>query len=162
MIDNTSVNILIVDDSYDNLRVVGNILLGKGYNIFVANDGESALRTISLNKIDLILLDIMMPGIDGFEVCAKIKSDFKTEYIPVIFLSAKADPDDIVKGFENGGVDYITKPFHKPELLARVDTHVRMKKTYDLLDEWRKEAVKSRDHYMKVLFDLSKVIFPDE
>jgi two-component system, sensor histidine kinase and response regulator len=162
MIDNAGVNILIVDDSYDNLRVIGNILLEKGYNIFVANYGASALRSISLNKIELILLDILMPGIDGFEVCTRIKSEFKTENIPVIFLSARDDPDDIVKGFENGGVDYITKPFHKPELLARVDTHVRMKKTYDLLDEWRKEAVKSRDHYMMVLCDLSKVIFADE
>jgi DNA-binding response OmpR family regulator len=161
MIDNKSVNILIVDDSFDNLKVVGNFLLEKGYNIFVANDGETALKTISLNSIDLILLDIMMPGIDGFEVCIRVKSNPEMQHIPVIFLSAKVETADIVRGFEVGGVDYVTKPFHKLELLARVDTHIRLKKTYDLLDEWKKEAVKSRDHYLDVLFNLGKVVFPD-
>jgi DNA-binding response OmpR family regulator len=162
MIDNTSVNILIVDDSIDNLRVVGNFLLDRGYNIFVSNDGENALKTLGLNKIDLVLMDIMMPGIDGFEVCGRIKSNPETKHIPVIFLSARVETVDIVKGFEVGGVDYVTKPFQKLELLARVDTHVRLKKTYDYLDEWRKEAVKSRDHYMNVLLNLGKVIFPDK
>jgi DNA-binding response OmpR family regulator len=162
MIDNSSVNLLIVDDSFDNLKVVGNLLLEQGYNIFVANDGDSALKTLSVNKIDLVLLDIMMPGMDGFEVCSKIKANTDLRSIPVIFLSAKVETADIVKGFEVGGVDYVTKPFEKLELLARVDTHVRLKKTYDLLDDWRKEAVKSRDHYMNVLLNLGKVIFPDK
>jgi len=162
MIDNTSLNILIVDDSIDNLKVVGNFLLEQGYNIFVSNDGENALKTLQVNKIDLVLLDIMMPGLDGFEVCAKMKTNQETQHIPVIFLSAKAETEDIVKGFEAGGVDYVTKPFQKLELLARVDTHIRLKKTYDFLDDWRKEAVKSRDHYMKVLHNLGKVIFPDK
>jgi DNA-binding response OmpR family regulator len=162
MIDNSSVNLLIVDDSFDNLKVVGNLLLEQGYNIFVANDGDSALKTLSVNKIDLVLLDIMMPGMDGFEVCSKIKANTDLRSIPVIFLSAKVETADIVKGFEVGGVDYVTKPFEKLELLARVDTHVRLKKTYDLLDDWRKEAVKSRDHYMNVLLNLGKVIFPDQ
>jgi PleD family two-component response regulator len=162
MIDNKSVNILIVDDSVDNLKVVGNVLLEQGYNIYVANDGESALNTISLNKIDLVLLDIMMPGIDGFEVCSRIKSSPETKHIPVIFLSAKVETADIIRGFEVGGVDYVTKPYQKMELLARVDTHIRLKKTYDYLDEWRKEAVLSRDHYMNVLLNLGKVIFPDK
>jgi|WetSurMetagenome_2_1015567.scaffolds.fasta_scaffold365126_1 DNA-binding response OmpR family regulator len=162
MIDNTSVNILIVDDSIDNLKVVGNFLLDRGYNIFVSNDGENALKTLGLNKIDLVLMDIMMPGMNGFEVCGKIKSNADTKHIPVIFLSARVETADIVKGFEVGGVDYVTKPFQKLELLARVDTHVRLKKTYDYLDEWRKEAVKSRDHYMNVLLNLGKVIFPEK
>jgi CheY-like chemotaxis protein len=162
MIDNTSVNILIVDDSIDNLKVVGNFLLDCGYNIFVSNDGENALKTLGLNKIDLVLMDIMMPGMDGFEVCGRIKSNPDTRHIPVIFLSARVETADIVKGFEVGGVDYVTKPFQKLELLARVDTHVRLKKTYDYLDEWRKEAVKSRDHYMNVLLNLGKVIFPEK
>jgi DNA-binding response OmpR family regulator len=162
MIDNTSVNLLIVDDSIDNLKVVGNFLLEKGYNIFVSNDGENALKTLGLNKIDLVLMDIMMPGMDGFEVCGRIKSNPETKHIPVIFLSARVETADIVKGFEVGGVDYVTKPFQKLELLARVDTHVRLKKTYDYLDEWRNEAVKSRDHYMNVLLNLGKVIFPDK
>ncbi|MBK8884161.1 MAG: response regulator [Bacteroidales bacterium] len=162
MIDNKSVNILIVDDSIDNLKVVGSILLERGYNIFVSNDGESALKTLGLNKIDLVLMDIIMPGMDGFEVCIKMKSNPDTQHIPVIFLSAKIETEDVVRGFEVGGVDYVTKPFHKQELLARVDTHVRLKKTYDYLDEWRKEAVKSRDHYMSVLLNLGKVIFPDK
>jgi DNA-binding response OmpR family regulator len=162
MIDNTGVNILIVDDSIDNLKVVGNFLLDRGYNIFVSNDGENALKTLGLNKIDLVLMDIMMPGMNGFEVCSKIKSNPETKHIPVIFLSARVETADIVKGFEVGGVDYVTKPFQKLELLARVDTHVRLKKTYDYLDEWRKEAVKSRDHYINVLLNLGKVIFPDK
>jgi DNA-binding response OmpR family regulator len=162
MIDNSSVNILIVDDSIDNLKVVGNFLLDKGYNIFVANDGENAIKTLELNNIDLVLMDIVMPGPDGFEVCARIKSNPVTEHVPVIFLSAKIETEDVIRGFEAGGVDYVTKPFNKLELLARVDTHIRLKKAYDDLDEWRKEAVKSRDHYMSALINLGKVIFPDK
>ncbi len=124
--------------------------------------GKMLLKTLGLNKIDLVLMDIMMPGMNGFEVCGKIKSNPDTKHIPVIFLSARVETADIVKGFEVGGVDYVTKPFQKLELLARVDTHVRLKKTYDYLDEWRKEAVKSRDHYMNVLLNLGKVIFPEK
>jgi PleD family two-component response regulator len=104
----------------------------------------------------------MMPGIDGFEVCSRIKTNPETKHIPVIFLSAKVETADIIKGFEVGGVDYVTKPYQKMELLARVDTHIRLKKTYDYLDEWRQEAVDSRDHYMNVLVNLGKVIFPDK
>lgn len=162
MEENRKINILIVDDSIDNLKVAGNLLLEKEYSIHVASDGESCLKTLESGNIDLVLLDIMMPGIDGFEVCSRMKANPATELIPVIFLSAKIEPEDIVKGFHVGGVDYVTKPFRKEELLARVDTHVKLKRAYDLINEWRNDAVKSRDQYMNMLYTLGKVIFPQK
>lgn len=120
--------ILIVDDVPENLQVLGTILETKNYEIALASNGQQALDLIDDIQPDLILLDIMMPELDGFEVCRKLKNSETTEKIPIIFLTAKTDTDDIVKGFELGAADYVTKPFNACELLARVHTNLELKK----------------------------------
>ena len=129
--------ILIVDDVVDNIRVAMNILKEDDYEFSFANSGTEALRLIAdeAEAFHLILLDIMMPGIDGYEVCQKLKENYFTADIPVIFLTAKVDVDSISKGFEVGGVDFITKPFHADELLARVKTHLELYHARELLKQ---------------------------
>ena len=129
--------ILIVDDNNINLKVLGAQLRKSGYNIVVARDGESTLKIVPELMPDLILLDIMMPGMDGYEVCTILKSQEETRHIPIIFISAKVDTSDIVTGFNVGAVDYITKPFKKEELLVRVRTHLELKFSKDTI---RKQA----------------------
>lgn len=119
-------SILIVDDIPKNLQVIASHLGDDEYELTLATSGEAALSSLDQDYPDLILLDINLPGIDGYEVCRNIKSNPKLKDIPVIFLTAKTDIDDIVKGFEVGGVDYITKPFNKSELKIRVKTHLEL------------------------------------
>jgi two-component system, sensor histidine kinase and response regulator len=121
--------ILMVDDNAQNIQVLGNILKERGYKISVSMNGNEALNFVNKTIPDLILLDIMMPEMDGFEVCRRLKENESTRDIPVIFLTAKTESDDIVKGFEVGGIDYVTKPFKKEELLVRVRTHLKLKRT---------------------------------
>ncbi|PKP32105.1 MAG: hypothetical protein CVT99_06455 [Bacteroidetes bacterium HGW-Bacteroidetes-16] len=120
--------ILIVDDVSNNIQILGNILAQRDYQVAYAQNGYEALKICEMQDFDLILLDIMMPGMDGFEVCNRLKHDPRTKDIPIIFLTAKADMNSIVKGFETGGQEYITKPFNSAELLARVQTHLLLKK----------------------------------
>jgi DNA-binding response OmpR family regulator len=120
--------ILIVDDVPENLQVLGTILEEENYEVALSANGQQTLDLIDDIQPDLILLDIMMPELDGFEVCRRLKKSAATEKIPIIFLTAKTDTDDIVKGFELGAADYVTKPFSAPELLARVHTHLELKK----------------------------------
>ncbi len=120
-------SVLIVDDVAKNIQLVANILTKAGYQISFALDGNMAIEHASKESFDLILLDIMMPGIDGYEVCQKLKENSATAEIPIIFLTARTDDESIAKGFELGGVDYITKPFNPRELLARVRTHIRLR-----------------------------------
>jgi len=129
--------ILIVDDVVDNIRVAMNILKEDNYDFSFAGNGSDALRLINDDPdgFDLILLDIMMPQMDGFEVCTQLKSNPKIQDIPVIFLTAKVDIDSISKGFALGGLDYITKPFHSSELLARVKTHIDLHRAKTLLKQ---------------------------
>ncbi|MBF0265808.1 MAG: diguanylate cyclase [Gammaproteobacteria bacterium] len=118
--------ILVVDDERFNINVVVDLLKSE-HQILAAKSGEQALKVAtSDNKPDLILLDIMMPEMDGYEVCEKLKSDEKTKDIPIIFLTSKTDEDSIGKAFEAGGVDYVTKPIKTKELIARVRTHLKM------------------------------------
>lgn len=123
--------ILIVDDVKENLKVLGTILRSKGYKITAANDGKKALEIVKKVFPDLILLDIMMPKMNGIEVCKQLKASPLTGDIPVIFLTAKTDSADVVKGLEAGAMDYISKPFNHSELLARVNTHVELKMARD-------------------------------
>jgi putative two-component system response regulator len=125
MISNT--HILIVDDVPENIKVAMNLLKEDGYQFSYASDGTKALELIEKNgqDFDLILLDVMMPEIDGFSVCEKIKQSVFAD-IPIIFLTARSDIESISRGFEVGGVDYLTKPFHGSELLARVRTHIEL------------------------------------
>jgi two-component system, sensor histidine kinase and response regulator len=120
--------ILLVDDTMENIQVAGELLRGKGYQVSVARDGTQALTVCEKSNPDLILLDIMMPEMDGYECCRKLKADEAKKDIPVIFLSAMTETTDIVKGFEIGAVDYVTKPFNAAELLARVATHLHQRK----------------------------------
>jgi len=130
-------HILIVDDVTDNIQVAMNILREDGYSFSFATQGSEAIELIErdFRQISLILLDIMMPGIDGFAVCEKIKANPLTAPIPVIFLTAKTDIDTMRTGFALGAVDYITKPFHADELLARVSTHTQLYQAKKVLQQ---------------------------
>jgi two-component system sensor histidine kinase/response regulator len=139
MNDESKPLILIVDDVARNLQVLGAILYEKGYEIAMADNGRTALSMLEANRPDLILLDIMMPEMDGYEVCTKIKADEKTKDLPVIFLTAKNETENIVKGFELGAIDYITKPFNSSELLARVETHVELQQSREKIARYNRE-----------------------
>ncbi len=119
-------SVLVVDDNKDNLKVVSNFLKKEGYKIALAINADDAGKIMEDTPIDLILLDVMMPGIDGFAFCRQIKKEERFADLPVIFLTAKTDTSDLVEGFEAGGVDYITKPFQKKELVARVNNHIEL------------------------------------
>jgi|GEM_PF-958587 len=125
-VNSQKTSILIVDDVPENIQELVNILREKDYKISEALGGRKALEMIDLFVPDLILLDIVMRQPDGFQVCKKLKASPKTKDIPVIFLNAKTETEDIVKGFEVGAVDYVTKPFKKTELLARINTHLSL------------------------------------
>ena len=119
-------NVLIVDDTPKNIQLVASILKPLGYGLFFATSGKEALEAAATHEIDLILLDVMMPDMDGFETARLLKEDEIYKEIPIIFLTAKADEDSVEAGFNAGGVDYITKPFHNKELVARVKTHLHI------------------------------------
>jgi len=136
--------ILIVDDTPDNIQLLSDILSEEGINITIARNGKQAIKSISIKLPDLILLDIAMPEMDGFEVCEHLKKDSATADIPIIFLTAKTETEDIVKGFELGAVDYITKPFNVSELIARVNTHLDLKHSQDIIKE-QNERLKQLD-----------------
>lgn len=119
-------NILVVDDTPDNLRLLSDMLMIEGYRVRPAPSGTHALATSRKEIPDLVLLDIVMPEMDGYEVCRALKADVRTKDIPVIFLSALGEVEDKVKGFEAGGVDFITKPFHPREVVLRVETHLKI------------------------------------
>lgn len=125
--------ILIVDDNPQNIQVLGSLLMAREYEIGVAQNGVLALKFIEDRLPDLILLDVMMPEMDGIELCKTLKKNILRSHIPVIFLTAKTDTEDIVRGFDAGGVDYITKPFIAAELLARVKTQLEIQYLKNLI-----------------------------
>ncbi len=148
--------ILVVDDNAKNIQVVANLLSEKGYDIEYALNGKDALQLVASEDFDLILLDIMMPEMDGFEVCKRIKEDAVKDEIPIIFLTAKTDTESIQKAFNQGGMDYINKPFNSNELLARVKTHIELKVNKDKLkkvNKWLEEKVKERTAELKIAND---------
>jgi PAS domain S-box-containing protein len=120
-------SILIIDDQPENLAVIGNYLADSGFTVLVSQSGESGLKRAEYVKPDLILLDILMPGMDGFETCRRLKANDSTKEIPVIFLSALTDVVEKVKGFQVGGVDFISKPVQQEEVLSRVKTHLKIR-----------------------------------
>ncbi len=128
-------NILIVDDTFQNLQILADMLSQSGYSVTGAPDGPTALMIARNNPPDLILLDIRMPDMDGYEVCTQLKSDEKTKGIPVIFLSALDELQDKIKGFSIGGADYMTKPFQDEEVLARVNTHISLRRMQQQLEK---------------------------
>ena len=133
--DGDPFSILIVDDIAKNIQVLGNMLRQEGYSISFTTSGKQALEMVLSDIYDLILLDIMMPEVDGFEVCRRLSEIPESKAIPVIFLTAKTDKDDLLRGFEVGAVDYVTKPFNSAELLARVHTHLELKRARDRLKQ---------------------------
>src|SRR5262245_19555324 len=135
----TRSRVLVVDDIPKNLQVVGTMLRNAGCAVMPATSGAEALESVRVQLPDLILLDLMMPEMDGLEVCRRLKADPSTQQIPVIFLTASNEMEHLVKGFEVGAVDYVTKPFNAPELLARVRTHLELKHARERLREMNEE-----------------------
>jgi two-component system, sensor histidine kinase and response regulator len=133
--ENENYSILIIDDVPKNIQLVAKFLTREGYMLYFAQSGETALKQIESKTFDLILLDVMMPGMDGFEVCQRINEMENSKDIPVIFLTAKTDDEAIAKGFQMGGVDYLTKPFNPTELIARVKTHLKLRQREKELKE---------------------------
>jgi putative two-component system response regulator len=146
MLNNT--HILIIDDVVDNIKVAMNILKEEHKDLSFATNGMEALELLEAKPttFDLILLDIMMPGIDGFKVCQNIKQNLRIQDIPIIFLTAKVDVDSIDKGFSLGAVDYISKPFQATELLARVRTHIQLYQSKKML-EIHNISLEAKIHY---------------
>ncbi len=146
--------ILIVDDNPTNIDVLFDFLSDLGYEVLVAEDGRSALERIEFAVPDVILLDIMMPHVDGFEVCRRLKENPETEDIPVMFMTALGSITDKLKGFEMGAVDYITKPFQNQEVLARVRTHItlrRMRKDLEARNEQLQAQNEALDAYARTV-----------
>lgn len=139
MLEKKQAHILIVDDTAENIQVLGSLLREEGYILSVAYHGQEALERLKYIKPDIILLDIMMPILDGFKTCKQIKSNFELKDIPILFVTAKADIDDISEGFKLGAVDYITKPFNKEELLLRVQNHLELSFSKKIIEEQNNE-----------------------
>jgi len=152
--------VLIVDDTPENLTLMHGLLKDR-YRTKVAPNGERALQILAHHPLpDLVLLDIVMPGIGGFEVCRRIKSDARTEHVPVIFLTSKAEVEDEQQGFDAGAVDYIVKPISAPIVLARVETHLKLKAVADFLKDknaFLQGEVARRTHEVQVIQDVTIV-----
>lgn len=161
--------ILIVDDTPSNIQTLTAVLREKGYQISIATNGRQALEALTRLRPDLILLDVMMPEMDGFETCAAIKAAPEWRDIPIIFLTSKTETTDIVRGFELGAVDYVGKPFHPHELLARVNTHLTMDRLrrenerllLNILPASIADRLKSGDEHIADSFAEVTVLFAD-
>ena len=151
--------ILIVDDVPLNMRIVSNFLHDEGYILDFANNGKEAINKVHEKHYDLVLLDIRMPEMDGFKVCQIIKSNDKTKYLPIIFLTADVDTESLLTAFESGAVDYVTKPFNGVELLARVKTHLELSHSREELKIKNQQLRKSEERYryLAIHDDLTKL-----
>ncbi len=150
--------VLIVDDTGYNLKVLFDLLSQESYEVLVAQSGKKALEILSVTEPDLILLDVMMPEMNGFEVLKKIKITSVWRDIPVIFLTAKTNHESLVEGFQLGAVDYITKPFQSDELIARVNTHCSLRKAHQDLQKQHTELERAYDE-IKMLQSLLPICF---
>jgi two-component system, sensor histidine kinase and response regulator len=148
--------ILLVDDDAKNLQVAMNIL--KNYNVIYAQSGEKALELLEKNDFDLILLDIIMPMMDGYHVCSKIKENEKTKNIPIVFLTVKDDEKDIVKGFDLGAVDYIVKPFYSEVLLKRVEVHLKIARLMHELEQMNLNLNKTVEEQVEQIRQKDEII----
>jgi signal transduction histidine kinase len=154
--------ILIVDDNQTNLDVLFELLRNYGFKVLVAIDGESAIEQTEYIHPDLILLDIMMPGIDGLETCRRLKADPLTRDIPIIFMSALSETLDKVKGFQTGAVDYITKPFQHEEVLSRIETHLTIRSLQKKLEEKNAELAHLNHNLERLVEQKTKQIIDQE
>ena len=153
--------VLIVDDITENLQLLGTILDEHDIEFSYATNGKEALELVSFSKPDLILLDVNMPEMNGYEVCEILKSDKETKEIPVIFLTAKTEPEDIVKGLTVGGIDYITKPFNAKELITRVKSHLDLSISKQIISAQNeqlnklnielKETIATKDKFFSII-----------
>jgi len=148
--------VLVVDDTEANVDILVDTL-GEIYDVSVAMDGQSALEVVAEEPPDLILLDVMMPGMDGYEVCERLKANGKTRGIPIIFVTAKVEVADEIKGFKSGAVDYITKPISPPVVKARVETHLKLRKAERELQEMVEKTLSGA---IGVLVDILSVANP--
>jgi len=145
----TKFYLLIVDDMTENIKVLGNSLQRDEYVISFATTGMQAIEMALKQELDLILLDIMMPAMDGYEVCRRLKAERSTRDVPIIFITAKTEKEDIVRGFEVGAVDYVTKPFNTAELCARVQTHLDLKRSKQVIENQAGELMWTNKRLMK-------------
>jgi DNA-binding response OmpR family regulator len=145
---NLSEIVLIVDDIPENLALLHDALDETGYTVLVATNGESALQRARLSLPDVILLDALMPGMDGFEVARRLKADFATQHIPIVFMTGLTETEHVVAAFAAGGADYVTKPIRPPEVLARIAAHMmnarQMKQARSALDAFGQATVAVR------------------
>lgn len=148
--------LLVVDDIPTNLKVLFTYLRNLDFKIRIAQDGEDALKQVDYAKPDLILLDVMMPKMDGFETCRRLKARTETADIPVIFMTALTDVVDKVKGFEIGAVDYITKPIQHEEVLARINLHLTLRKLQQHLEEKNASLMKMQDSIQSANVELQR------
>lgn len=154
----TSENILIVDDTPANLRLLSQMLSERGYGVRAVTSGARALESVQATQPSLILLDIRMPEMNGYEVCERLKEEPKTQDIPIIFISALNEIEDKVRGFSVGGVDYITKPFQFEEVLARVETHLALRR----LQKQLQDANKKFEQELALAGSLQASFFPSQ
>jgi sigma-B regulation protein RsbU (phosphoserine phosphatase) len=152
-----SAKILVVDDTPSNIQSLAATLKPAGYQVLVATNGQQALDVMAKVRPDLILLDIMMPVMDGFEACANIKANAEWHDIPIIFLTAKTETADLVKGFELGAVDYVNKPFNAHELMARVHTHLTVDRLRTSVSE-KNAALEKAQAQMSAELDLARAM----
>jgi serine phosphatase RsbU (regulator of sigma subunit) len=153
-----SENILVVDDTPANLRLLSQMLSERGYGVRAVTSGSRALESVLVTQPNLILLDIRMPEMNGYEVCERLKQDRRTKDIPIIFISALNEIEDKVRGFNVGGVDYITKPFHFEEVLARVETHLALRRLQRQLED----ANRKFEEELALAGSLQASFFPSE
>ena len=157
----TGSKILIVDDTPANLRVLRQALEPEGYSILIATNGESALKIAQNAAPDLILLDIQMPGIDGYETCRRLKESEETQGIPVVFVTAQSETHSIVEGFQVGGVDYIVKPFQNEEVLARARTHLKVSRLAQEVERAQQRIIDDMERELSTAHDLQMGLMPE-
>jgi PAS domain S-box-containing protein len=155
----SGMKILIVDDTPRNLDVLGHILTRGNLILSVSPNGEKALEVINKNKPDLILLDVMMPGLNGYQVCEKLKQDETTKDIPIIFITALSEIENITMGFKVGGVDFIVKPFREEEVICRITSQLKLKKAQDELIQSRNDFIQSENLYRSIVEKVPELIF---
>lgn len=158
MLTNNPPNILAVDDTEANLQLISRLLKNKGYQVTLARSGFEALEAIKIKHPDIILLDIQMPEMNGYEVCQTLKSDPLTKDIPVIFISASGITEDKVDAFKAGGVDYITKPVKSEEVFARVNTHLKLSDLQHELQQANQTLAEQLEEQRRLNEELQKAL----